>query len=91
MFICRPLKSVDPIAKNDNQSPMKGGASFNDDFILQIYQGIFRWKEWKSVKIWQNYGPEFVASLFWPTVYIVSAHPVTVFRRPVPRYQAAGA
>ena len=24
----------------------------------------------KSVKIWQNYGHEFVASLFWPTLYV---------------------
>ena len=37
--------------------------------LLQIYQGIFQWKQLcKSVKIWQNYGHEFVASLFWPTL-----------------------
>jgi len=30
-----------------------------------IHQGIFQWKFFcKSVKIWQNYGHEFVASLF---------------------------
>jgi len=23
----------------------------------------------KLIKIWQNYGQEFVASLFWPTLY----------------------
>jgi len=34
---------------------------------LQIYQGIFQWKSWKSVKIWQHYGHESVAShLFAP-------------------------
>jgi len=33
--------------------------------LLQIYQGIFQWKIFfKSVKIWQHYGHEFVASLF---------------------------
>jgi len=37
--------------------------------LLQIYQGIFQWKKnWKSVRIWQNYGHEFVASRFWPTL-----------------------
>jgi len=37
---------------------------------LQIYQRIFQWINVKigSVKIWQNYGHEFVASFFWPTV-----------------------
>jgi len=26
----------------------------------------------KSVKIWQNYGHEFVAQFFWPTSYVYS-------------------
>ena len=35
---------------------------------LQIYQGIFQWKNWKSVNIWQHYGHESVAAhLFAPT------------------------
>ena len=39
--------------------------------LLQIYQRILQWKKlWKSVKIWQNCGHEFVASLFWPTLYM---------------------
>jgi len=39
--------------------------------LLQINRGIFQWKQFlKSVKIWQNYGHEFVASLFWPTLYV---------------------
>ena len=29
--------------------------------LLQIYKGIFLWKNGKSAKIWQNYGREFVA------------------------------
>ena len=34
--------------------------------LLQIYQRIFQWKKWKSVKIWENYGHGFVASFFGP-------------------------
>jgi len=26
-------------------------------------------KLWKSVKIWQSYGREYVAYFFWPTLY----------------------
>jgi len=38
--------------------------------LLQIYQEILEWIFFfKSVKIWQNYGHEFVASLFWSTLY----------------------
>jgi len=51
---------------------------------LQIYQGMFQYFEkyfykkkiekfykilCKLVKIWRNYGHEFVASLFWHTLY----------------------
>jgi len=33
--------------------------------LLKIYQEIFQWKKlWKSVKMWQNNGHEFVAPLF---------------------------
>jgi len=51
---------------------MHGVVRFLVTSFLQIYPGIFQWKFYfflKSVKIWQNYGHEFVASLFWPTVY----------------------
>jgi len=39
---------------------------------LQIYQVIFQWKKWKSVKIWQNYGHESVASLCGPPCWVKS-------------------
>jgi len=44
---------------------MQGTVGFLITILLQIYQRIFPWqKNLKSVKIWQNYGHEFVASLF---------------------------
>jgi len=47
---------------------MQGVVGFLITSLLQIYQGIFHAKKlWKSVKIWQNYGREFVVSLFWPS------------------------
>ena len=47
--------------------------------LLQIYQRILQWKKlWKSVKIWQNCGHEFVASLFWPTLYMWRINSVSV-------------
>ena len=38
---------------------------------------FFQWKNGKSIKIWRNYGQEFVASLFWPTLYIISCSALT--------------
>ena len=47
--------------------------------LLQIYKKIFREKFWKSVKIWQNYGHEFVAS-FLLANRVVSLQPVKSWR-----------
>ena len=42
--------------------------------LLQIYHGIFQWKNiCKSVRIWHSYGHEFVASLFGPPCMIILA------------------
>jgi len=42
--------------------------------LLQIYLGTFSEKNWKSVRILQNYGQEFVASLLaHPSVLADSA------------------
>jgi len=44
--------------------------SSKDHFTANIVRNIPANKFWKSIKIWQNYGHEFVASLFWFTLYI---------------------
>jgi len=43
---------------------MQDVTGFLTTALLQIYQGNFQWKKLKSFKIWQNYGHEYVASLF---------------------------
>ena len=49
---------------------MQGVAGLLINSSLQIYQRIFQWKKIrKSVKIWQNYGHEFLVSRSWPTLY----------------------
>jgi len=48
---------------------MQGVVGFLITSLLKIYQEISQWIFfWKSVKIWQNHGHEFVVSLFWPTL-----------------------
>jgi len=39
-------------------------------YVITIYKKNRPLKNsWKSVKIWQSYGYEFVALFFWPTLY----------------------
>ena len=48
---------------------MQGAVGFLICIWLQIYQGIFQWKNFKickPVKIWENYGHEIVAPFFGP-------------------------
>jgi len=40
----------------------------NNDFAANLPKNLSVKKMWKSVKIWQKYGHEFVASLFWPSL-----------------------
>ena len=42
--------------------------------IVQIYPGFFWWKKWKSVKVWQNCGHEFVASLVGPPCSVYTTY-----------------
>jgi len=52
---------------------MQGAVGILITVLLQVYQRTFQWKQfWKSAKIWQNYGHEFVALLFL-------AHPVHIY------------
>jgi len=42
------------------------GGIFNNQFTVDLSGSLPVKKNYKSVKIWQNYGHEFVASLFGP-------------------------
>ena len=50
---------------------MQGVMGFLITSLLQIYLGIFQWKNLVDrLILWQNCGHQFVASLVWPTLYI---------------------
>jgi len=44
------------------------GGSFNIRFTTNLLKN-FQWNFFESVEIWQNYGHESVAPLFWPALY----------------------
>jgi len=48
------------------------GVIFNHHFTANLPKNLLVKKPCKSVTISQDYGYEFVASLFWPTPYINS-------------------
>ena len=45
------------------------GKIFNIYLTTNLPRKFYSEKFFKSVKIWQNYGHESVAPLFWPTLY----------------------
>ena len=47
----------------------RSGGKFHNQFTTSLPRNPP--ENWKSVKIWRNYGNELVASLFWPK-FIVS-------------------
>ena len=44
------------------------GGIFSDRFTANLPRNPAVQKHWKSVKVLQNYGHEFVVSLFWPAL-----------------------
>ena len=55
------------------------GGIFNKHFTVNLLRNLAVKKFWKSDKIWQNYGHEFVASFLAHPVYLCCLHLFNVF------------
>ena len=70
-FIVNRLFIEINISQSSVATYAKNGRIFNNQLAANLPRNLPVKTLRKSVKIWQNYGHEFVASLFWPTLYKV--------------------